>query len=143
MGLFIRIGLLNKSSFFPLHQGSKASASLISKAPHTLDLRRCLNTPNDQYSSSNSPEPIDGIVAVDKPKGIASTDVVRFFQRLLTRYYGNLPTEATLLPRLLLDKNYSKLSSNFKLPARRVGHGGTLDPLASGVLGWFSQQLTL
>ena len=46
---------------------------------------------------------MDGIIAVNKPTGITSYDVIRFIKR------------------------------SFKLKDK-IGHSGTLDPLASGVL---------
>lgn len=55
--------------------------------------------------------PAMGVLVVDKPKGPTSYDVVRRIQRGLARLW-NLPH-----PRSL-----------------KVGHGGTLDPLATGVL---------
>ncbi|KAJ9070578.1 TruB pseudouridine (psi) synthase 1 [Entomophthora muscae] len=128
MGLFNQANILSKCHMYPIKSSYVPVLSIDGpfykafRKPEAFQ-RRNLNTSSHSQDEHLLPEVINGIIAADKPKGISSTDVVRFFQRLLTRYYKNLPTNDTILPRLMGDRNYSKLTSSFKLPARRVGHG--------------------
>lgn len=101
----------------------------------------------------------NGILAVDKPKGAKSGDIVNFLRHSMTasRYLDSgvssgdkqgkqLKSWVRNFPKLeQIDLSYcepeSKSTANrkrfIKWPFKdiKVGHGGTLDPLASGVLG--------
>jgi len=75
------------------------------------------------------PPPLtNGILAVNKPLNMSSTTVVRIFKRILTNSYKEEAITAGYPDNMDL-RRY-----NGKLPKVRVGHGGTLDPLATGVL---------
>ncbi|MBI2009321.1 tRNA pseudouridine(55) synthase TruB [Candidatus Saccharibacteria bacterium] len=69
---------------------------------------------------------MDGILLVDKPRGLTSHDVVAKVRSILRREISNQQLENRLIPN-------SKLLVSTSLKVR-VGHTGTLDPLASGLL---------
>jgi tRNA pseudouridine55 synthase len=93
-----------------------------------------------------SPSNISGIFAVHKPKGYTSTNIVSFGKKLLGWYnvHSQLPTRDQVhLPHKHLDEAIStepRVKLKVQQPQRqssgkvRIGHGGTLDPLATGVL---------
>src|SRR5687768_12814046 len=59
----------------------------------------------------------NGILNIDKPSGLTSHDVVARIRRLLRTH---------LIPPIQ--------NSKFKIQNLKVGHAGTLDPMATGVL---------
>ncbi|RJE20899.1 Pseudouridine synthase [Aspergillus sclerotialis] len=76
----------------------------------------------------------EGIFAVNKPQGVTSADVIR---KLKEHFHPS----ALFKPCMELDRK-TKAKENYKerrkrrmkQPELKMGHGGTLDPLASGVL---------
>lgn len=79
---------------------------------------------------------MDGVFAIDKPKGMSSAQVIRDWQ-------GIFNSSAYFAPALERETRIRGQESNSarkrrrrnKIPVRvKMGHGGTLDPLASGVL---------
>ncbi|KAI9292974.1 pseudouridine synthase [Neoconidiobolus thromboides FSU 785] len=77
----------------------------------------------------NNKRLLNGVIGVNKPSGISSFDVIKYMQNILYHYYNDLDYNLISLPTEL-----GKYKGNSKLPYRRVGHGGTLDPLAEGVM---------
>jgi tRNA pseudouridine55 synthase len=67
-----------------------------------------------------------GVLAVDKPAGMTSRDVVNQVQRLLRRD----PQRS----RDPIDGSEGRESPTVRFPPIKVGHTGTLDPMATGVL---------
>ncbi|KAI9322190.1 hypothetical protein BX666DRAFT_585707 [Dichotomocladium elegans] len=61
---------------------------------------------------------LNGVFAVYKPRGWSSREAVNFVQRSLSKQLQTDPTKRI------------RQKDNLK-----IGHGGTLDPLAEGVLG--------
>ena len=89
-------------------------------------------------SSSSVTEPIslyrsEGLLAVQKPYEWTSNDVVSYLRGMLewdARQRGAKPQKLVLFPKV---SQRCKMKKN-NLRVVRVGHGGTLDPLATGVL---------
>ncbi|OEH80587.1 pseudouridine synthase [Cyclospora cayetanensis] len=89
---------------------------------------------------------IDGLLPILKPRGITSADVCRVVRHILKTPYPRFSERASAHetePLRLPDKpSYGEClhGTNFQTPELqqrqklRVGHGGTLDPPASGVL---------
>jgi tRNA pseudouridine55 synthase len=98
-----------------------------------------------------------GVIAVDKPRGVVSSDIVHLVKHALTHarfsvdpkantltknkrraYHGQPPSVSDLryLPifRTASGDELQKPNINWPYKDIKVGHGGTLDPLASGVL---------
>lgn len=100
----------------------------------TSRLFHCAATSDTESSNINKPDtqttemPVslyrsEGIFAVEKPLNWTSSDVVSYIRGILerdARQRGAKPGNVR--------------SRRSKSPILRVGHGGTLDPLASGVL---------
>jgi len=65
-------------------------------------------------------EQLNGVFCVNKPIGLSSSDVVTIIKHRVTHQ---------LISSNLIDKRKKKRNMI------KIGHGGTLDPLASGCLG--------
>lgn len=82
----------------------------------------------------------DGVLAIDKPTHVLSTDVVLYLRHLLTVGRTSTPLPTLTEWQALGEKNQSwshqrkRRRQQKTQPEVKVGHGGTLDPLASGVL---------
>jgi tRNA U55 pseudouridine synthase TruB len=72
----------------------------------------------------------DGWLAVRKPIGMTSHDVVDHVRKWLVRHQPECTTNSN---QAASAKGKKKRVPLWKL--QKVGHGGTLDPMASGVLG--------
>ena len=86
-------------------------------------------------SSSTSPPPLylaEGLLAVHKPLTWTSNDVVSYIRGILVRDAKN--RGASEENDSNSDKRKNKWNNRKKKQLMKVGHGGTLDPLASGVL---------
>ncbi|KAG5518999.1 hypothetical protein PMAC_002530 [Pneumocystis sp. 'macacae'] len=70
----------------------------------------------------------EGIIAINKPSGWICTHILKELQKILrkSRFYH----EFVNIP----DYKRQRKSKNLKYGRIKLGHGGTLDPLASGVL---------
>lgn len=83
---------------------------------------------------------MNGIFAVEKPSGISSSKVVLHLQTIFdtSNVFAHDLAEAKLRVHDQLTKGTrwlaSKIANRVKKTKIKVGHGGTLDPLASGVL---------
>ncbi|OKL61388.1 hypothetical protein UA08_03499 [Talaromyces atroroseus] len=78
----------------------------------------------------------EGILPVHKPEGVTSADVIRKLQRHFKpsdTFQGYLENETSRRSR---DSNWQTRKKRRKLlhPDVKIGHGGTLDPMATGVL---------
>jgi tRNA pseudouridine55 synthase len=67
----------------------------------------------------------DGVLIIDKPSGPTSHDVVAVARRAIARSAASERPGST---------DPSEVAAAARRPAMKVGHTGTLDPLASGVL---------
>jgi len=86
---------------------------------------------NDETESNSSPPPPplyleEGLLAVHKPLTWTSNDVVSYIRGILTRDAGDRGAKPP--------NNNNNRGKRSRKPMFKVGHGGTLDPLASGVL---------
>lgn len=77
--------------------------------------------------------PLSGIFAVAKPSGMPSMAVVETIQKLFSDSPLFMEAEALEKQRATSGKKKAKLQR--KMGTVKVGQGGTLDPLADGVLG--------
>lgn len=83
---------------------------------------------------------MNGILAVEKPSGVSSSSVVLKLQSIFdtSDVFAQDLAEAKLKVHDQLTKGTrwlaSKIANRVKKTKIKVGHGGTLDPLASGVL---------
>lgn len=83
---------------------------------------------------------MEGILAVNKPSGVSSSSVVLKLQSIFDNsdVFAKDLAEAKLRVHDQLTKGTrwlaSKIANRVKKTKIKVGHGGTLDPLASGVL---------
>lgn len=83
---------------------------------------------------------MNGILAVEKPSGISSSKIVLQLQNIFdnSSVFAHDLAEAKLRVHDQLTKGTpwlaSKIANRVKRTKIKVGHGGTLDPLASGVL---------
>jgi tRNA pseudouridine55 synthase len=74
--------------------------------------------------------PLSGLFGIIKPSGPTSMSIVNDLQRLITR--SRLFVDAE---KLELSRGKKKAQMHRKKGTVKVGQGGTLDPLADGVLG--------
>lgn len=83
---------------------------------------------------------MNGVFAIEKPKGVTSSKFIAEVQELFTKsdvFSTDLQNmKDIMIKNLSTDKSWSKdrihkKASKLKI---KIGHGGTLDPLASGVL---------
>lgn len=77
--------------------------------------------------------PLSGLFAVYKPSGPPSMTIVNEIKPLITR--SRLFVEAEKLKNTKQPKSKSKYKAKYGRDAVKIGQGGTLDPLADGVLG--------
>jgi hypothetical protein len=122
-GTKIMLGMLLSSSFsaqaFPISCRKKMLLSYRTAARTTTGLG---SPPRAVAHERDDPPPLllnEGIFAVEKPMNWTSSDVVSYLR--------------VMLERDARDRGCS-LGKNRRRPAIKVGHGGTLDPLATGVL---------
>jgi hypothetical protein len=123
-GTKIMLGVLLSSSFsaqaFPISCRKKMLLSLSPSgtAPRAASGRGLPLPRAVARDRADNPPPLllnEGIFAVEKPMNWTSSDVVSYLRVMLARHRG-----CSL--------------GNRRRPAIKVGHGGTLDPLATGVL---------
>lgn len=85
-----------------------------------------INLKNDEIKKQNKKysgkilEQLNGVFCVNKPVGLSSSDVVTILKSKITHQ---------LISSNLVDRKKKKRNMI------KIGHGGTLDPLASGCLG--------
>jgi tRNA pseudouridine55 synthase len=72
---------------------------------------------------------LNGLICFYKPRGIGSTNVVRYLQSVLNCHYYDFDLDAVNVPT-----SFKRTPTKVGTLARKVGHGGTLDPLAEGCL---------
>lgn len=83
---------------------------------------------------------MNGVFAIEKPKGITSSKFIGKLQEIFSNsgaFSSDLQTmKDTMIKNLSTDKTWSKDRINKRASKLKIkiGHGGTLDPLASGVL---------
>lgn len=83
---------------------------------------------------------MNGVFAIEKPKGVTSSKFIGDLQEIFTKsevFSNDLQSmKDTMIKNLSTDKTWSKDRINKKASKLKIkiGHGGTLDPLASGVL---------
>lgn len=86
------------------------------------------------------PKNMNGIFAVEKPSGVSSSNVVMTLQRIFDSsdvFAKDLAEQKEKVHEQLTKGTKwlaSKIANRVKKTKIKVGHGGTLDPLASGVL---------
>ncbi|KAI5840235.1 pseudouridine synthase [Morchella snyderi] len=89
-----------------------------------------------QRIMSNPYGALQGLIAVNKPKGKSSADVIRILQRVFRK--SPHFSEPLGLEQIARNKEsgYQKKKRRGKSgpPNIKMGHGGTLDPMATGVL---------
>lgn len=97
---------------------------------HFKNHKRCLSTSDSANEGvQRSQQPLllaEGLFAVDKPLEWTSNDVVSYIRGILERDARSRG--------IRVDKVGSKQRGRAKKTTVKCGHGGTLDPLASGVL---------
>ena len=80
--------------------------------------------------------PLSGLFAIDKPSGIVTMKLLNSINELLASSKLFMPLSEE---KILTDKkggNQKRRKRGFNRAGRvKLGQGGTLDPLASGVLG--------
>lgn len=87
-----------------------------------------------------TPRSMNGVFAIEKPSGITSSKFIGDIQALFTQseiFKNDLNEAKTKAAQALgTDKKWSKERINKRVKSLKVkiGHGGTLDPMASGVL---------
>ena len=95
-------------------------------------------TTKETLQSSSQPPPLylaEGLVAIHKPLTWTSNDVVAYIRGILTRDAKDRGyDEDNNNNNNINNKNNKKKRGRRKKQLMKVGHGGTLDPLASGVL---------
>jgi len=81
--------------------------------------------------------PLGGILGILKPSGITSAHVVRLVKETLENSWGGGGSDPSNLEDTIGsdDRTKRRRRTNGGGPAFMVGHGGTLDPMVSGVLG--------
>lgn len=84
--------------------------------------------------------PVSGLFGIIKPSGPTSMSVIHDLQQLIGR--SKLFVEAEKLEAAKNNKA-SKRKGKRSREAIKVGQGGTLDPLADGVLGQLSDVVSL
>jgi tRNA U55 pseudouridine synthase TruB len=106
--------------------------------PRIIDqILRNSSTRNFHYNRKMTPVPLEGMMAINKPTGISSAEVLRKLQKVFNP--SDIFAE-TLFAERKRRKEESRNQKNLrrKTSARnvqvKIGHGGTLDPMASGVL---------
>ncbi|KAH8672780.1 pseudouridine synthase [Tricladium varicosporioides] len=77
---------------------------------------------------------LEGVFAVNKPSGISSAQVVRELQNTFQPSKIFQPYLSAAKSDLSREKPNQRKRRRDKNPKVKIGHGGTLDPLATGVL---------
>ncbi|KAI9820969.1 MAG: hypothetical protein M1832_003441 [Thelocarpon impressellum] len=78
---------------------------------------------------------VEGVLAVNKPTGISSAQVLRDLQKHFFSSKLFAPwLEAESARRARENNNQKRRRRDRRQPQVKIGHGGTLDPLATGVL---------
>ncbi|PLB47335.1 pseudouridine synthase [Aspergillus steynii IBT 23096] len=76
----------------------------------------------------------EGVFAVHKPQGVSSADVVRHLQRNFNRSKLFEPWLETERARRERESQFQRRRRRQQALDVKIGHGGTLDPMATGVL---------
>ena len=114
------------------HQASPNKTPRVTNAPHLAlgaGASSGVTTDTSQAAASSDPPPLyiaEGLFAVHKPLTWTSQDVVAYIRGLLIRDAKDRGADEAI--------NSDRQQKRRKRPLMKVGHGGTLDPLASGVL---------
>jgi len=107
-----------------IHSLQSSAASTKENDQHPPDTKK--NSSTDNNSSPDAPAvPLylaEGLLAVDKPLNWTSQDVVSYVRKIIERDARERGA------------NVAKIGRKNKSRQIKVGHGGTLDPLATGVL---------
>ncbi|KAF9629431.1 Pseudouridine synthase II [Lasiodiplodia theobromae] len=90
-------------------------------------------------SSASKPQLLEGVLAIHKPLGISSAQVIRDVENHFNPselFQPNLEAErrAVVLEKRKKGDQYRKKKGPNRTQRVKMGHGGTLDPLATGIL---------
>lgn len=105
----------------------------------------CLRIPTITRVTANKPvrhvmskiPQLEGLLAINKPTGISSAEALRRLQHLFkpsTAFAATLEQEAAKREAESWNQRSRRKKTSAKRVEVKIGHGGTLDPLASGVL---------
>lgn len=90
------------------------------------------NASSPSGPSSLASRPLSGVFAIAKPSGPTSSELLDRLKPLLAR--SALFKDHQGQPVPLEGKMFRRVNKQAHIPPK-MGHGGTLDPLADGVLG--------
>jgi tRNA pseudouridine55 synthase len=98
-----------------------------------------LHDDDDEMSSSSSSraQPLEGLLAINKPTGISSAEALRRLQKLFkpsSIFAATLQAEKEKREQESHNQRNRRKKQSAKRVDVKIGHGGTLDPMASGVL---------
>ncbi|KAL8449351.1 hypothetical protein Emag_003641 [Eimeria magna] len=105
---------------------------LVSELRQQEAARRHIRRMEEKQKNEARLSRISGLLPILKPSGITSTDACRVVRYLLRNTEASLLQQASDALRARLPADTSE--NNCQHRRLRVGHGGTLDPAASGVL---------
>ncbi|KAG9228967.1 putative tRNA pseudouridine synthase 4 [Amylocarpus encephaloides] len=77
---------------------------------------------------------VEGVFAINKPSGLSSAQVLRDCQSEFHKSKLFAPYLAESKAKLMRENHNQRKRRREKDPRVKIGHGGTLDPLATGVL---------
>ncbi|EJK70339.1 hypothetical protein THAOC_08308 [Thalassiosira oceanica] len=116
-------------SAFRMKRSCDSHQASPNKTPRVASSTATTDTSQAAAASSSDPPPLyiaEGLFAVHKPLTWTSQDVVAYIRGLLIRDAKDRGADKAI--------NSDRQQKRRKKPLMKVGHGGTLDPLASGVL---------
>ncbi|EPE33643.1 Pseudouridine synthase [Glarea lozoyensis ATCC 20868] len=77
---------------------------------------------------------VEGVFGINKPTGLSSAQVLRDCQKVFHDSKLFAPHLRDMKAQLLRDNHNQRQRRKVKDPKVKIGHGGTLDPLATGIL---------
>lgn len=116
-------------SAFRMKRSCDSHQASPNKTPRVASSTATTDTSQAAAASGSDPPPLyiaEGLFAVHKPLTWTSQDVVAYIRGLLIRDAKDRGADKAI--------NSDRQQKRRKKPLMKVGHGGTLDPLASGVL---------
>lgn len=94
-------------------------------------------TPHPPTTMTTATAPLEGLLAINKPIGISSAEVIRQLQKIFKHsriFHDTLEVERSRRNAEAGNQRRRRKKDSATHVEVKIGHGGTLDPMASGVL---------
>ena len=117
----------------PTNLRTKEALWICSPLPLRQQLRLLASHSHSEMSKSQG-RIVEGLFAINKPSSISSAQVIRNLQRIFNPSNLFVPWLKAERANRDLEYHYQRKRRNHKRIQVKIGHGGTLDPMATGVL---------